>query len=101
MIGPHRKDKLWAGIVRMQEKHPRWKESSYKSQICFFSFGEIMPHTLLLPEDKWRLKNEIAKARHCLWIMKPPNSNCGQGIRVVQSRDLVHASQTEEECIVS
>jgi hypothetical protein len=50
-------------------------------------FGEecrIVPKTWILPEDTRRLQKEREdEEEKRLWILKPANSSCGRGIRIL------------------
>jgi len=44
----------------------------------------IAPRTLVLPDDYKRLQQEREDAeKNKLWILKPANSACGRGIRII------------------
>ena len=54
------------------------------------NFGDeyrIVPKTYILPEDHRRfiLDREEAE-KHRLWILKPANSSCGRGIKIVTKK---------------
>eukprot|EP00118_Oscarella_pearsei_P001491 m.7589 g.7589 ORF g.7589 m.7589 type:complete len:786 (+) comp19114_c0_seq1:73-2430(+) len=66
-----RKDRLWRNLVRMQARHG-------KKEYDFF------PQTYVLPNDSVALKQEFDRlAGKQKWIIKPPASARGIGIRVV------------------
>ncbi|RKO90436.1 tubulin-tyrosine ligase family-domain-containing protein, partial [Blyttiomyces helicus] len=76
-----RKDKLWINYARMKERFG----------IKHFDY---LPETFLLPTQRRRLKSVFHT--HPLWIMKPPASARGNGIRLLttwsdlpRKRDLI------------
>jgi len=66
-----RKDELWKNILRMKLKYPK-------------QFG-VMPHSWVIPDEY----NEYAQIKSVpgnqerFYILKPTNSSCGRGIRVI------------------
>ena len=65
-----RKDSMYRNIYKMIREHGE----EYK----------IVPKTWILPEDYSKFKKEredTEKAK--LWILKPANSSCGRGIKVI------------------
>jgi len=65
-----RKDMLWRNVSKMMRE-----------------FGEeyrIVPKTWILPEDLRRFNVEREESdKNKLWILKPSNSACGRGIRII------------------
>ncbi|CAF0936843.1 unnamed protein product [Didymodactylos carnosus] len=74
-----RKDRLWRNLSHMQAIHSKRE----------FDF---VPQTFVLPADLLLLKrifDETTDSRECKWIIKPPASARGQGIRVISKLDHV------------
>jgi tubulin polyglutamylase TTLL4 len=66
-----RKDYLWRNLSRMQHRHGRME----------FSF---FPQTFILPSDLTQLKQEFQTTKEKQkWIVKPPASARGIGVRVI------------------
>ena len=66
-----RKDDLWNNILRMKFKHPT-------------HFG-IMPHSWTIPDqyDEYKKINQTPGNQQKFYIVKPTNSSCGRGIKVI------------------
>jgi tubulin polyglutamylase TTLL4 len=45
----------------------------------------FVPDTFLLPDDRSLLESRMKQEPDALWIIKPPASSCGRGIKVVSS----------------
>lgn len=75
-----RKDNLARNLARMRRNHGT-------DEYDFF------PSSYLCPNDIGLLKSEMERAPNAMWIMKPPASACGRGIRLVQN-----IKHVEKEC---
>jgi tubulin polyglutamylase TTLL4 len=64
-----RKDRLAYGLERAMRRHG--------------STMDIAPRSFVLPGDRIRLRAEMEREPHSVWIVKPPASSCGRGIRLV------------------
>ena len=67
----------------MQKRHP-----------AEFRF---MPKCYLLPEDRIALRQDMARFRRRLYIVKPVASSCGRGIRITSNPAVFTCAQ---ECVV-
>lgn len=67
-----RKDRLCSNLLRMRKKHPQ-------------AYAGVIPETYLTANeyDKQQFLAQFHANPHALWILKPPNSSCGRGIKLV------------------
>lgn len=49
----------------------------------------IAPQTFILPEDFSLFENDRENNPNNLWILKPSNSSCGRGIKVIDNNHKV------------
>lgn len=67
---------LWKNMFRMKQKFKR----EY----------DIVPMTYLFPEDYNRFLTDRENEENCLYILKPSNSSCGRGIKVIGKKTRVN-----------
>jgi hypothetical protein len=66
-----RKDLLWRNMSRMRSKYPK-------------DFA-ISPISYLIHEEYDAFLAERERDKNSLWILKPVNSSCGRGIKIINS----------------
>ncbi|CAG9331493.1 unnamed protein product [Blepharisma stoltei] len=64
-----RKDMMWKHFCRMQKR--------FEEAYCF------CPETYILPDDCRKLNKDREENPKDLWILKPANSACGKGIKIL------------------
>ena len=69
-----RKDRLWLGYARLQERFPQQ-----------FTF---LPRTFILPEQQAEVEQELRETGRPM-IVKPPNYYCGIGIKMVSKPEQI------------
>src|ERR1700733_2451402 len=67
---------LWRNMYRMKQKFKR----EY----------DIVPMTYVFPEDYNRFLIDRENEENCLYILKPSNSSCGRGIKVIGKKTRVN-----------
>ena len=73
-----RKDSMWKNLERMQALYP-----------TSFNF---CPATYLLPEDYRKFSLDLEENPKSVWILKPSNSACGKGIKLVNKTNNIKLS---------